>query len=94
MKSAGFFHKTWWFFEGFGITGTNGSLILISKYLEPGGTLILNFFKPEATGINKINELPDPGIDQCWAVLYYYEELPVPGIKKSRTVSIPVSHIN
>jgi len=69
MKSAGFFHKTWWFFEGFGITGTNGSLILISKYLEPGGTLILNFFKPEATGINKINELPDPGIDQCWAVL-------------------------
>jgi hypothetical protein len=47
--------------------------------LEPDGTLILNFLNQEATGINKINELPDPGIDQRWAVLYYYEELPGSG---------------
>jgi hypothetical protein len=70
------------FLRGFGIIRTNGSFILISKYLEPGSTLILNFLKPEATGIDKINELPDPGIDWCWAVLYYHEELPVPSIKK------------
>jgi hypothetical protein len=84
MKTAGFFAASfikpggfWRGLEGLGFPVA--SLILISKYLEPGGTLILNFLNQEATGINQINELPDPGIDQRWAVLYYYEELPGSG---------------
>ncbi len=53
MKTAGFFAASfikpggfWRGLEGLGFPVA--SLILISKYLEPGGTLILEFLKPRS----------------------------------------------